>query len=84
MKINKFDVHSKKEIFLKEFESNKNQIIEKYGMFIYFLIQNVINVSSLEQLVETNGCETKRRIVDKTVYSDIYNDVQRKHRSLYS
>ena len=38
MKINRIDEHSEKEIFLKEFESNKNGIVEKYGMFRFLSV----------------------------------------------
>lgn len=51
----------------------KDRISKKYGFFLYFLLQNIFNISKLEELVESKGFSVKRKKVGYDILSEIYD-----------
>lgn len=62
--------------FWDRYNERQNRISEKYGLYLYYLIQSIFNVNHLEELVEEQGYEVKR-IKDywpHALYSEILFD----------
>jgi hypothetical protein len=65
----------RKEEFMKRFDDIKNPLIEKYGLFLYFLAEDVLNISHMEKQCEAVGYRTNRLKFEHSysIYSEIFD-----------
>jgi len=66
-----------KENFMSRWNNIKNPLCEKYGVLLYFLASDVINISHMEKVCEEMGYKTKRKQFEGAptmAFSEIYHE----------
>jgi len=49
-----------KEEFIERFDNMAGHLIDKYSLYLYYLMTEVLNICAMEKLVEGHGLSTKR------------------------
>ena len=55
-------------------EEIRDRVMERYGDQLYFVLVNVLNVSMIEELVQSKGYATERKMSSYDAYSEIKQD----------
>lgn len=61
-----------KEEYITLYKNIQEPIVEKYGSFLYFLINDIVSVRNMETICEKYGFTTERVVEPRCVYSKLF------------